>query len=334
MARLSLDGKVLVTGASGFIGGRLRSTLEAGGSDVVSLRRGDFTEPDGPIIDVDYADVACLEKVIRRQRPAYVMHLAGVTKGRTLDDFREGNVMPTKNLLGALDGAGHWPQRFVLVSSLASYGPSKPDCPLRESDPRRPIEHYGASKLEAERAVEESGLPWTIMRPSGVYGPGDVDYFNLFQSAMSGINAFFGNRQRVTSMVYVDDCVRGIIQASDSAATVGRGYFLETEQAVSWETLQTMVVDEVGKRARTVDLPEALVSVATLAGEVMTRIDGKPRLLNQQKKKMGAQDAWTCTADAARADFGFEGEVALADGISRTHQWYLDQGWYRRKPKA
>lgn len=328
-----LEGKVLITGASGFIGTRLRELLQESGSEVVSLSRGEFAadRAGAPTVHIDYEQIDQLEAVIRAHRPSYLVHLAGVTKGRTYDDFRLGNVMPTENMLKALDAADHWPQRFVLVSSLASYGPSTPERPHRESDPRQPIEHYGASKLEAEQVVEQSGVPWTIMRPSGVYGPGDADYFKLFQSAVSGINAFFGNRDRVASMVYVDDCVHGIVQAACHSASVGKGYFLETDESVSWGVLQDEIVAAVGGRARTVNLPEAFVSVAAFAGDVMTRLDGKPRLLNQQKAKMGAQDAWTCTANAARADFGFDPQVDLSEGVARTHQWYLEQGWYRQR---
>lgn len=295
------------------------------------MHRGALEDPDAPVVRVDYGEVAQLIEVIRSHQPTYIIHLAGVTKGRTYEDFQKGNVVPTQHLLQALDDAGHWPQRFVHVSSLAAYGPSTREKPHQETDPRQPIEHYGASKLEAEQVVEQSGVPWTIIRPSGVYGPGDVDYFNLFQSAMSGINAFFGNRERVASLVYVDDCVRGIVQAAGHSASIGKGYFLETDDCVSWGVLQDAIVQSVGGNARTLNLPEAFVSMAAFAGEFMTRIDGKPRLLNQQKVKMGAQEAWTCTAAAARADFGFDPRVGLSEGVALTHQWYLDQGWYRQK---
>lgn len=330
MPSATVEGKVLITGASGFIGTRLREWLQTAGTEVVSVCRGEFAseEVGEALVHVDYAQLDQLEAVVRAHRPSYLIHLAGATKGRTYEDFRLGNVTPTESMLAALDAADHWPQRFVLVSSLASYGPSTLERPHQESDPRQPIEHYGASKLEAEQLVEQSGVPWTIIRPSAVYGPGDADYFKLFRSAMSGINAFFGNRDRVASMIYVDDCIRGIIQGACSSTSVGRGYFITTEESVSWGVLQDTIVDAVGGRARTVHLPETFVSVAAFAGEVMSRLDGKPRLLNQQKAKMGAQDAWTCTAVAARADFGFNPQVALREGIASTHRWYRDQGWY------
>ena len=229
MTMPKLDGKVLITGASGFIGSRLRDQLLASGSDVVAIRRpGSPPSKAGRSAEADYARVADLERIIGEEKPDYVLHVAGATKGSSYEDFRLGNVMPTRNLLTALRGEHPDTKRFVLVSSATSYGPSASSVPHREENPPRPIEHYGQSKLEAERVVEEesAGVPWTILRPSGVYGPGDVDYFNLFKSAMHGWNVFFGNRNRCMSVIYVDDCVRGILEAAQHEESAGKGYFL------------------------------------------------------------------------------------------------------------
>jgi nucleoside-diphosphate-sugar epimerase len=331
MAMPNLDGKVLITGASGFIGSRLRDELLASGSDVVAIRRpGSPPSKAGRSVQADYARVPDLERVISEEKPDYVLHVAGVTKGSSYEDFRLGNVMPTRNLLAALRREHPDTRRFVLVSSLTSYGPSATSVPHREEDPPQPIEHYGRSKLEAERVVEEesAAVPWTIVRPSGVYGPGDVDYFNLFKSARLGWNLYFGNRNRRMSLIYVDDCVRGILQAAQYEGSVGKGYFLTSDEQATWEQFQSEVVRVVGRPVRTVDLPGLLVSVAALGGELASRIDKKPRLLNLQKAKMGAQEAWTCVGDAAHRDFGFTAEVDLAEGISRTHEWYTANDWY------
>lgn len=326
-----LEGKVLVTGASGFIGRRVCDALEEAGSEVVAIRRPGSPDSARRSVTADYTDLPSLEALMARERPAYLLHLAGVTKGRTYDDFRRGNVVPTENLVRALEKAHPGIARFVFVSSLTAYGPSRPGQPLREDAPRRPIEHYGESKLEAERVVENASLPFTILRPAGVYGPGDVDYFNLFRSAMSGVNAYFGNRERIASMIYVDDCVRGIVEAAAHPATEGKGYFLSTGEPVSWETLQSAIVAQVGHKTCTMDFPESIVHLAAFGGDVVTRIDGKPRLLNRQKAKMGAQEAWTCSSEAAHTDFGFVGKTQIDEGVARTHEWYAANGWYRQR---
>ena len=262
MTMPKLEGKILITGASGFIGSRLRDALLAAGCDVVAIRRpGSPPSTAGRSVEADYAVLADLERIVGEEKPDYVLHVAGVTKGSSYEDFRLGNVMPTRNLLAALRREHSSAKRFVLVSSLASYGPSASSAPHREENPPRPIEHYGQSKREAEEAVEEEsgGMPWTILRPSGVYGPGDVDYFNLFKSAMLGWNLYFGNRERLMSIIYVDDCVRGILEGAQHPNSVNKGYFLTSEEQVTWEQFQSEVVRVVGRRARTIDLPEQLV---------------------------------------------------------------------------
>ena len=332
MAMPKLDGKVLITGASGFIGSRLRDELLASGSDVVAIRRpGSPAATVGRSVQADYASAADLEGVVRSEKPDYVLHVAGVTKGTAYEDFRLGNVMPTRNLLAAVRGAHPETKRFVMVSSSTSFGPSATSAPQREENPPRPIEHYGQSKLEAERVVElECGdVPWTIVRPCAVYGPSDVDHFTLFQSAMLGWNLFYGNRDRLMSWIYVDDCVRGILQAAAHPQSAGKGYFLTNDEQLTWGEFQGEVVRAVGRPVRDLNLPEQAMWASAFAGEIATRIDKKPRILNLQKARLGAQQAWTCVGDAARRDFGFTAEVDLIEGIPLTHEWYLANDWYQ-----
>ena len=332
MATPRLEGKVLITGASGFIGGRLLTTLASKGTEVVALRRpGSPASQTGRSVEAEYSDVAALERIMAAERPDYILHVAGVTKGSSYSDFREGNVMPTRNLIEAVGREHPEAKRFVLVSSLAAYGPSASAVPQRESNPPRPIEHYGESKLEAERVVEnESGeVPWTIVRPCAVYGPGDVDHFALFQSAVFGVSVFYGNRDHRMSWIYVDECVEGIIDAAGHPQTEGKGYFLANEQILTWGDFQATVCEVIGKPVRELNLPEQLLWAGAFAGEIASRIDKKPRLLNLQKARLGVQQAWTCSSDAARKDFGFRATVDLMEGIRRTHRWYQDNDWYR-----
>lgn len=325
----TIEGKVLITGASGFIGSRLRDSLSASGADVVAIRRPGSPPPKtGRAVEASYDNEARLRSIIGEEKPDYVLHVAGVTKGVSYDDFRRGNVTPTKNLLEALRCEHPGVRRFVHISSLAAFGPSKPHLPLSEDSPRRPIEHYGSSKLEAEEVVESyEDIPWTVLRPSGVYGPGDGDYFELFKSAQRGVNAFFGNAERWFSAVYVDDVVCAILAAPASDATVGKGYFLCDGKPTTWARFQDLVVENTPRKVMTLKLPEAIVSLAAIGGELASKFDGKARLLNKQKAKMGAQEAWTCTHDAARRDFGYAPTVDQAEGVRRAAEWYRANGW-------
>jgi nucleoside-diphosphate-sugar epimerase len=330
MAKRTIDGTVLITGASGFIGGRLRDALLDAGADVVSLRRKGSPEAKrGRSAAVEYDDLDGLKRLVEKEKPVFVYHVAGATKGVSYGDFQRANVMPTKNLLTALREAHAEVRRFIHFSSLAAYGPSKKSAPHREDSPRRPIEHYGKSKLEAEQVVESFAgqVAATIMRPSGVYGPGDVDYLEVFKPIERGMNFFFGNKDRVFSGVYVDDLVRATLDAAEAEATRGKGYFVCDGRPISWGEFQDLIIRASGRKVRTIDLPELLVHIAAFGGELATRLDGKPRLFNKQKAIMGAQEAWTCTHASLRADTGYAPEVEVEEGVTRTLRWYREKKW-------
>jgi nucleoside-diphosphate-sugar epimerase len=321
-------GKVLVTGTSGFIGSNLRDALLRGGADVVSLLR-PVSPPStqGRSVGVAYEDLAGLTKLIAEEQPDYVFHVAGATKGVRYEDFRTANVVPTQNLAQALSRAHPAVKRLLFVSSLTAWGPSNDGPPLRESDEPKPVEHYGRSKLEAERALAGYAIPWTIVRPSAVYGPAEVDMFNLFKAAKNGINLYFGNRDKRMSAIYVDDLLDAMVNAAQSDATLGQGYFLSDGVSYTWDRVQTQIVAAVGRRTLRVNLPSFFVGAAGLAGELLTAVDRKPRLLNRQKATMDAQQAWLCSIEAAQRDFGYRAKVSLEEGTRRAYAWYVQHGW-------
>lgn len=317
----------VVTGASGFIGSRLRERLMAAGWDVVAFRR-PASPPArvGRSVEVDYGDPGALRRTLDEIQPAWVFHVAGATKGVTESDFRRANVVPTEALVAGLARSPRL-QRFIHVSTLAAFGPSTTERPHTEDAKAAPVEHYGRSKLEAERVVESSSLPYTVLRPGGVYGPGDVDYFKLFQLAAQGWNIFFGNRQRSFSKIYVDDLVSAILLAAEHPAAQRRSYFLCDGQPLTFEAFQAEIARQAGRRVRELDLPEFLTWLAAVGGELLTRIDRRPRLFNRQKAEMGRRQAWTCSPAAFFQDTGFVPEFDVTRGVTEAYAWYRAQGW-------
>jgi nucleoside-diphosphate-sugar epimerase len=327
-----ISGKAIVTGASGFVGSYLRDALLDAGVDVIALRRpGSPPAERGRSAEIEYSDMESLARVFDSERPDYVFHVAGVMNGVRYEDFSQGNVLPTHNLVQALGGNNPQLRRFVYVSSLAAYGPSRKDAPLREDAEPRPIEFYGKSKLEAEEAIRAAGetVPWTIIRPGGVYGPRDYQYWELFRLAAKGINPYYGNRKRMMSLVYIDDLIDAIIASARSPATVYKGYFISDGRPVTWEEMQTQIVEEAGRKVWDIDLPGFLVNLTGFFGDIKGRITGKPSLYNRQKVIMAIQDAWTCGCDAACTDFGYRPRVTLEEGIRKAYDGYRADGWLK-----
>jgi nucleoside-diphosphate-sugar epimerase len=319
---------VVITGASGFIGRWIRDALLEAGHDVVALRRpASPPAARGRSEEVDYGDPEGLARRFEQLRPAAVVHVAGATKGVTYEDFHQANVTPTEALLSAVERSGAPVRRFLHVSSLASYGPSTLEAPHVEDAEPQPIEFYGRSKLASEQAVSASGVPYTILRPGGVYGPGDVDYFNLFKSAAAGWNLYFGNRHRAFSKIYISDMVDLTLAALFDPRTENRAYFICDGAPVTWEAFQTAISERAGRPVRDLDLPGGFVSLAALGGELLSSLDKKPRLFNRQKAAMGRAEAWTCDPRRLFSDLGRSARVTLDDGVERAWAWYREHSW-------
>ncbi len=193
--------KILITGASGFIGGFLvKEALRRGYETWAGIRatssRENLQDERIRFIDLKYnnreALTAQLADFAREQGGwDYVIHNAGLTKTLDKRNFFRINAENTQNLIEALAAAGCPPKKFLLMSSLSSYGQGdeKTFRPIRLDDPQRPDTAYGQSKLEAENFIRnQSYFPYVILRPTGVYGPGEKDYFMEIKSVKSGFD--------------------------------------------------------------------------------------------------------------------------------------------------
>jgi nucleoside-diphosphate-sugar epimerase len=262
----------------------------------------------------------------------HVFHLAGVTRGRSMADFRRGNVLPVESLLGALERRRVPVRRFVHVSSQAAAGPAASLArPVREADPPAPIEFYGRSKAEAEGVVQRysGSIPCTVVRPPAVYGPGDRDFLVLFRMLRWRLSAHAGRRDAYLSMVYVDDLVEGMIDAALSPRTAGGTYFLAREEPERWGNVHRIVAGIAGRRPLRVDVPGVAVAAAGRAGDAWARLTGRTPLLTSQKAALARPRYWICSSEEARRAFGFRAPTALEDGLPTTYRWYREHGWLR-----
>jgi nucleoside-diphosphate-sugar epimerase len=330
----------VVTGSTGFIGRHLVDALIARGVEVRALVRPE-TPRDGRDPRIAHWEADLLDDRSVRESPIWqgatqVFHLAGVTKGRTLDQFRAGNVFPTANVLSALAARGGRVPRVVLVSSQAAAGPaSSAERPVTESDRPLPVEAYGRSKLQAEQAVlrYRTTLPITIVRPSSVYGPGDRDFLNVFRQERHRLAVRAVPRDHAMSLVYVGDLVRALLLAAEQTAAVGQTYFIADGRPVTWGELYDAIDAVLGHTPVAVPLPPRLLRLAACGGDVVSAITGRPMIANRNKAILARQRWWLCDAAHARDDLGWRAEIPLLDGLRTTYNWYVDARWLK-PPKA
>jgi len=328
--------EALVTGSTGFIGSHLvESLLDKGFNVRCLLRKGKSNEQYLENLNVEkyYIEDYSVEEFNKNkvlEGIDYLFHTAGVTKGITFNDFKEGNYKPTFALIQSLLEQRHSDlKRFVYLSSTAVAGPSKKLYqPKYNTEDVSFIEHYGASKYLGELIVKNSTLPYTIIRPGGVYGPRDVDYFNLFKSINKRINPFFGNKNKYHAIIHSQDLVKGILDAALNDKTKNQFYYLCNDEAVSWKELQSEIVKAVDKKVFTINFPSFFMDIVAFFGELSFKITKKHSLLNKQKLKLSKPDFWIFSNEKAKNDFDFNPVISIEQGVKQTYEWYLRNNWF------
>jgi nucleoside-diphosphate-sugar epimerase len=300
--------RVAVTGASGFIGRHLVEHLAARGTGVVAVQR-----PFEPRAILDtLRDVDA------------VIHLAGVVSALRERDYVAANVDGTRLVADACRTAG---RSLVNISSLAAAGPASPRNPRSEDDPPAPINAYGRSKLEGERAIAGlDGLRWTTIRPGVVYGPRDRALLPLFKVATRGLMPMVGRLDAAYSFIHVRDLVRAIAAAVDRPAA-GDTVFAAHPLPVSTREILEAVRTASGERAAIIRVPMALTRVAAVAGDLAGRLRGRPSVINSRRYAELASEGFVCRVDRLRDRFGVVAEIGLPEGLADAYQWYRKEGW-------
>lgn len=330
--------KVLLTGGSGFVGGQLAKLLVARGHEVVALVRRSSKVDALKALGVRIA-VASLETGDGVDEAVagveVVQHVAGVTKARTEEEYLRGNAETTRMLASVLARQKR-PPRLVVCSSLAAAGPARIGRPRTEDEQPAPVSMYGRSKLSAEEAAREFAdrVPTVIVRPPFVYGPGDLTNLPpLIAMGKTGVYLKAGLGPKHFSFVHVDDLNQALIAAAERGKTLSREdptqgvYFASDPNPYSWEDFCSALSRALGRgKPRVVALPE-FVGWATGAGaELGSRLLGKVSIMNRDKAKEMAQEAWTCSPARAAQEIGFRPDYLLDPGLENTVAWYRTQG--------
>lgn len=218
--------RVLVTGATGFIGSHLCTALCRDGHEVTAAVRAGSNRQWLADLPIRYAQVdlfsgAGLAEATRDVDA--VFHVAGLTRAHGRRAYHLGNQLTTRNVLRAYRQTGAPGGTLIYISSLAAAGPAWPGRARTEADPPCPTNYYGTSKLAAEREVLAFGrwFPVTIIRPPAVYGPRDTNMISLFAAAAKGFVLLPNGGRAPVSLVHVDDLVRGLLLALEHPRAVG-----------------------------------------------------------------------------------------------------------------
>ncbi len=332
--------KILITGAGGFIGGFIvEEALSRGYETWAGVRqttsREHLANPEIRFIDFNYSNREVLEEQLRQQLATagkwdYIVYNLGVTKCKNPDDFERINYGFVKNFTEALVATNMVPKQFIMTSSLSAWGVGDEEnyTPIRPTDTPHPNTRYGMSKLKAERHLESlPDFPYVVLRPTGVYGPYERDYYLMMKTIQCGFDFIVGYKPQYITFIYVKDYVQAIFKAIDSGVT-RRGYFLSEGRAYTSSEFRRYVAKALGKRVVIpVKLPVWMLWVVSVVAETCAGWLGKTSTLNRDKYYIMKQRNWLCDISDAQQEIGFNPQYNLERGVNECVKWYRENKW-------
>ena len=328
-----MNKKVLITGATGFVGYHLIEKAIGTGLDVYAAVRPNsdkshLAEFNISYIDLNYAVVNDLVKTLEEHQFDYIIHAAGTTKAKTSADYNKVNAEYTKSLALATVAAKINLEKFVFVSSLAALGPlTDLSARIQDDTPARPVTNYGASKLLAERYLSEiKPLPLIVIRPTAVYGPREKDIFILFKSISRGMEPHIGSFKQQLSFVYVKDLADVIVNALFSTVS-GNQYNISDGQVYDRYVLANTVKKALSKKTFKFHIPVGVVGLMASFMDLLYMNSKNTPALNKEKMAELTAVNWACSIDSAKKDLGYAPQFDLGRGILATIKWYKENRW-------
>jgi nucleoside-diphosphate-sugar epimerase len=324
--------KTLVTGGTGFTGRHLVEKLVHEGKDVRVLARKKDPELERLGVEFIYGDIAD-KKVVDKsvENVDKVYHIAAVFReGGGIPDkvFRDVNVNATRNLLEASLQNGV--ERFIHCSTCGVMGHiSKP--PANETHPYNPGDEYQRTKCEAEKIAldyfHNRGLPGVVVRPTAIYGPGDMRIFRLFKSIHDGKFIMIGSGEVFYHLVHVDDLVEGIMLCGTIEKAIGGIYILGGDGYVTLNELVSVIAQSLDVPVPKLKFPFFWpVWAGAFACEVLCWPFGiNPPIFRRRVDIFRKSRAFDISK--AKKDLGYEPKVSLKEGIMKTADWYKKEGY-------
>lgn len=318
--------RVLVTGATGFLGHHVVEALLARGHEVRALaRESSRTEAiealGASVVRGSFDDRASLRRAAEVDA---IVHAAGGGIVRSSADFYRGNTDTTRALL---EVAPSTLTRFVLVSSLAAHGPSRGPTPDDESMPDAPVSHYGRSKLLAEEAALACAdrFAVTALRPPALYGPGEHRMVGLFRAAERGVVPMVHPSGKL-SMLHGADCAAAIARALEVPHESG-AYFVAEPRVYGRREMAELIGRAVGRRVRVLSVPPLAMRAIGAAAELAGKVRRRPVMLSRDKAADATQPHQSCDPSRARRLLAWSTMHDFEAGAREAYADYRRRGW-------
>ncbi|MFX0101771.1 MAG: NAD-dependent epimerase/dehydratase family protein [Candidatus Hodarchaeota archaeon] len=335
--------EVLVTGANGFIGSHLCSRLvnrgDAVKAFVLEKTSTDFMlslieghQDKLQIVEGNVLDIDSIRKAVTGVDA--VVHLAGVIKAKRKEVFDSVNVQGSVNVCQALVGENPGVGSVIMTSSSTMMGPAPLSCPATEDREPNVLhdDFYAESKLSMERSIEPfyDLLPISIVRPPGVFGPGDMPSLDIYKFAKRGLKLLIGKEPRHFSIVDVRDLCSGICAMMANPKAVGEAFFFATGDIMDWDSFQELIGRVVFGKTKPLRKFRVSEKTAIRFGAFMGflgKLFGKVPFLTKAKMTELASEGWCVDCSKARNLLGWKPEQTIESLIRDAGSWYREHGY-------
>jgi nucleoside-diphosphate-sugar epimerase len=289
----------------------------------MDLLRGIAVEP----AEGDLTDEGSIRKAVGGMER--IFHVAAVYREAKLPDrlYYDVNVEGTRRLAEAALEEGGVP--FIYCSTCGVHGEVHSP-PVDETAPYNPGDIYQETKVEAEKVVfelhQERGLPAVVLRPVGIYGPGDRRFLKLFKGVAKGRFPMIGSGKVYYHLTHVEDVARGFILAAETVEASGEAFILAGETYTTVKELLALIAREAGTHPPRIRVPAAPVYAAAVLCEKLCRPLGIEPPLYPRRLDFFLKDR-AFRIDKAKRVLSWEPQVNLDQGIRQTLAWYRTQGW-------
>lgn len=330
---------ILVTGASGFIGSHiveeaLRRDEEVWAAIRPTSSKQYLTNKKINFIYLDFSDKDNLRTGISEHNETHgkwdiIIHCAGATKSKDKDGFDKSNYQATRIMIECLQELNMMPRQFIYISTLSVYGPIHEENfePIKESDIPHPNTAYAESKFKTEQYLKSiPGLPYVILRPTGVYGPREKDYYLMAKSIKNHVDFSVALKRQDLTFIYVKDLIQVIYLAIDKQVTQ-REYFVSDGEVYSSRTFSDYIKKELKKSfVLRIKLPLFILKVVSLLAE-KSASGRNASTLNSDKYKIMVQKNWQCDIAPLLQELDYTPQYNLEKGVKETIAWYKKEGW-------
>lgn len=333
---MSESKSIIITGANGFIGQHLvAECIDQGMQVYAAVRKGSqvgkLANMKCTIVEINYEDVQSIAGLMAKISPNFIIHNAGLTRTPDYNEFLKVNRDYLIHIVEGIRQSGITIQKLLFVSSLAAYGPAdfQSSGIVKHDSKPHPVTGYGRSKIAAEQWLwQQKDIPFNIIRPTAVFGPGEKDLLQVFEMIQSGINLMAGFGAQKLTFIYAKDLVKMMVRATTTSHT-HQAYFATDGKVYRSEDFPNAIQKAMGKKVLTLKMPVFIIKIGAHISALIGKMTGKfPTLYPERVNEIQAR-SWACDTENIKKDLDFVAEYSLQQAISETVAWYQKEGWLK-----